>query len=154
MKSNKILNILIAVIAVIGGILFIRIFMEDADLLQTDGDLQNKVISPIIYFSTFLFYAAVGIAVILSLWSLIRNPENLKKTLLGLAVLAVVLVVAYFLADSNAVLDTAGKILPNGGEAGSSVNKWVGAGIYYSLILFAVAGAFFVYDLLKGLIKS
>lgn len=154
MKSNKILNILIALIAIIGGFLFIRIFMEDSELLKTDGDLQNKVISPIIYFSTFLFYAAVIIAIGLSLWSMIRNPENLKKTLLGLAVLAVVLVVAYFLADSNAVLDTQGKVITPGGEEGSSVNKWVGTGIYYSIILFFVAGAFFVYDLVKGLIKS
>ena len=153
MKSNKILNILIALIAIIGAILFIRIFMEDADALQTDGALQNKVISPIIYFSTFLFYAAVIIAVVLSLISLVRNPENLKKTLLGIAVLGVVLVFAYFLADSNAVLDTQGKII-EGGEAGTSVNKWVGTGIWYSIALGLVASAFFVIDLVKGLIKS
>ena len=153
MKSNKILNILIALIAIIGAILFIRIFMEDADALQTDGALQNKVISPIIYFSTFLFYAAVIIAVVLSLISLVRNPENLKKTLLGIAVLGVVLVFAYFLADSDAVLDTQGKII-EGGEAGTSVNKWVGTGIWYSIALGLVASAFFVIDLVKGLIKS
>jgi hypothetical protein len=155
MKSNKILNILIAVIAVIGGFLFIRIFtVDDSEAFKTDVDLQNGIISPIIYFSTFLFYAAVVIAIGLSLLSLIRNPENLKKTLLGLAVLAVVLFIAYFLADSAAVLDTTGKVITPGGEEGSSVNKWVGTGIYYSIILFLVAGLFFVYDLLKGLIKS
>ena len=153
MKSNKILNILIAVIAIVGGFLFVRIFMEDADALKIDGDLQNKVISPIIYFSTFLFYAAVVIAIGLSLWSMIRNPENLKKTLLGIAVLGVVLAIAYFMADDNAVLDTTGAIL-KGGEAGTTTNKWVGARIYYSIILGLVASAFFVIDLLKGLIKS
>lgn len=153
MKSNKILNILIAVIAVIGAILFIRIFMEDADTLQTDGALQNKVISPIIYFSTFLFVAVVIITIVLSLLSLIRNPESLKKTLLGVAVLTVVLVLAYFLADDSAVLDTTGSVL-KGGEAGTSTNKWVGTGIYYSIILGLVASAFFIIDLVKGLIKS
>ena len=154
MKSNKILNILIAVIAIIGAILFIRIFMEDADALQTDGELQNKVISPIIYFSTFLFYAAVIIAVVLSMLSLFSNPESLKKTLLGIGVLGVVLAASYVMADDNAVLDTAGKIIPNGGEAGTATNKWVGTGIYYSIALLLVAGAFFVIDLGKGLIKS
>ena len=153
MKSNKILNILIALIAIIGAFLFVRIFMEDADALKTDGALQNKVISPIIYFSTFLFYAAVVIAVVLSMISLVRNPENLKKTLLGIAVLGVVLVFAYFLADSNAVLDTQGKII-EGGEAGTSINKWVGTGIWYSIALGLVASAFFVVDLVRGLIKS
>ena len=81
-KFSKILNILIALIAIVGTILFIRIFMADGEVLQDDAELQNSLISPIIYFSTTLFFAAVGIAVLLSLWSLIRNPENLKKTLL------------------------------------------------------------------------
>ncbi len=154
MKSNKILSILIAVIALIGAFLFIRIFsVDDVEAFKTDADLQNGIISPIIYFSTFLFYAAVGIAIALSLYSIVRNPENLKKTLLGLAVLGVVLVFAYFLADSNAVLDTQGKVI-EGGEEGSSINKWVGTGIWYSIALGLVASFFFVYDLVKGLIKS
>ncbi|QOD59623.1 hypothetical protein H9I45_09650 [Polaribacter haliotis] len=153
MKSNKILSILIAAIALIGAFLFIRIFMEDAEMIKTDAALQNKVISPMIYYSTFLLYAAVIIAVVLSLWSLIRNPQNLKKTLLGLGVLGVFLIVAYFMSDSNAVLDTQGVVL-EGGEAGTTSNKWVGTGIWYSIILGGIASLFFVYDLLKGLIKS
>jgi magnesium-transporting ATPase (P-type) len=153
MKSNKILSIIIAFVALVGAFLFIRIFMEDAEAIETNVDLQNKVISPIIYYSTFLLIATVVITLVLSLWSLVRNPENLKKTLMGLGVLAVLLIVSYFLSDSEAVINAAGGI-SEGGEAGSSVNKWVGTGIWYSLILGAVASFFFVYDLVKGLIKS
>jgi uncharacterized membrane protein len=153
MKSNKILSIIIAFVALVGAFLFIRIFMEDAEAIETNVDLQNKVISPIIYYSTSLLIATVVITVGLSLWSLIRNPENLKKTLMGLGVLAVLLIISYFLSDSEAVINAAGGI-SEGGEAGSSVNKWVGTGIWYSLILGAVASFFFVYDLVKGLIKS
>ena len=153
MKSNKILSIIIAVVALVGAFLFIKIFMEDGDAIETDVALQNKVISPIIYYSTFLLIAAVVITVLLSLWSLIRNPENLKKTLMGLAVLGVLLVISYFLSDSEAVINAAGGI-SEGGEAGSTVNKWVGTGIWYSLILGGIASLFFVYDLVKGLIKS
>ncbi|QTD39048.1 hypothetical protein JL193_07310 [Polaribacter batillariae] len=153
MKSNKILSILIAVIALIGAFLFIRIFMEDTEAIETDAALQNKVISPIIYFSTILLYAAVIITVLLSLWSLIMNPQNLKKTLLGLGVLGVILIIAYFMADANAVVDAQGLVL-EGGEAGATSNQWVGTGIWYSIILGGLASLFFVYDLLKGLIKS
>ncbi|MFD2529487.1 hypothetical protein [Polaribacter marinaquae] len=153
MKSNKILNIIIAVVALVGAFLFIKIFMEDSEAIETDVDLQNSVVSPIIYYSTFLLIAAVVIAVALSLWSLIRNPENLKKTLMGLAVLGVLLVISYFLSDSEAVINAAGGI-SEGGEAGSATNKWVGTGIWYSIILGGVASLFFVYDLVKGLIKS
>ncbi len=154
MKSNKILNILIAAIAIIGGILFIRIFMEDAEVIETDANVANSVVSPLIYYSTYLFYAAVIITIGLSLFSLVRNPENLKKTLGGLAVLAVLLFIAFFLSDSAVVYDANHiNILP-GGEEGSSVNKWVGTGIWYSTILLVIAGAFFIVDLLKGLVKS
>jgi hypothetical protein len=83
MKSTKILNLLIAGIALIGGILFIRIFMEDTVAIETDAAIQNSVISPLIYFSTWLLIATVVVAVGLSLLSLFRNPENLKKTLKG-----------------------------------------------------------------------
>jgi hypothetical protein len=153
MKSNKILSIIIAVVALVGAFLFIRIFMEDAEAIETNVDLQNEVISPIIYYSTFLLIATVVITVVLSLVSLVRNPENLKKTLMGLAVLGVLLIISYGLSDSDAVINAAGGI-SDGGEAGSSTNKWVGTGIWYSIILGVIASGFFVYDLVKGLIKS
>ena len=151
MKYNlsKILSIFIAVIAVIGAVLFINIFMTDAD----NAEALNGSVGRIVTFSTILLCVAIGATVILSLIGLFRNPENLKKTLLGLALLGVVLVLAYFFADSNAVLDTQGEVL-KGGEAGTSLNQWVGTGIWYSIALGLVASAFFVYDLVKGLIKS
>tara|TARA_R110002126_G_scaffold77796_3_gene194033 strand:- start:105874 stop:106341 length:468 start_codon:yes stop_codon:yes gene_type:complete len=154
MKSNKILNILIAAVAIIGGILFIRIFMEDTEAIETDVNVANSVVSPLIYYSTYLFYAAVIITIGLSLLSLVRNPDNLKKTLGGLAVLVVLLFIAYFLSDSAVVYDANGLNILPGGEEGSSVNKWVGTGIWYSTVLLVIAGAFFIWDLLKGLVKS
>ncbi len=153
MKSNKILNIGITLIALIGGILFIRIFSEDAEVIETNVDVQNSLVSPLISFSFWLFIAGVVITILLSLWSLIRNPENLKKTLGGLAVLAVLLFIAYFLSDSAVVYDANGLNILPGGEEGSSVNRWVGTGIWYSTILLVIAGLFFIWDLLKGLVK-
>lgn len=155
MKSNKILNIIITLVAIIGGILFVRVLMQDEQAIKDNVDnLQNTVVSPLISFSYWLFIATVVIAVVLSLVTLVRNPENLKKTLGGLAVLAVILVIAYFLSDSAAVYDANGLKVLDGGEEGSSTNKWVGTGIWYSVILGGIAGLFFVWDLVKGLVKS
>ncbi|PQJ80477.1 hypothetical protein [Polaribacter porphyrae] len=155
MKSNKILSIVIAVIALVGAFLFIRVLMEDkVDIEENVNNLQNTVVSPLISFSYWLFIISVIATIALSLWSLIRNPENLKKTLGGLLVLAVFLAIAYFLSDSAAVYDANGlKVLP-GGEEGSATNKWVGTGIWYSVILGGIASVFFVWDLVKGLVKS
>lgn len=154
MKSNKILNILIAAIALIGGILFIRVFMEGSEAIETDADVANSVVSPLISFSFWLFIIGVIITVVLSVWTIIKNPENLKKTLGGLAVLAVFLFIAYFLADSDVVYDANNIKVLKGGEEGSATNKWVGTGIWYSFILVVIAALFFVFDLLKGLVKS
>lgn len=153
MKINKILSIVITVIAVIGIILFVRVGIEDAEVIKDNVDVQNNLVSPLIGFSTGLFYAAVVITILLSIWSLVRNPENLKKTLGGLAVLAVLLFIAYFLSDSSVVYDANGLNILKGGEEGSSTNRWVGTGIWYSTILIVIAGLFFIWDLLKGLIK-
>ena len=155
MKDNlsKMLNIFIAAVAVIGSFLFIRIFMEDPTAIETDMEVQNSVISPIIVFSTTLLYIAIGITVLLSVVNLVKNPDNLKKTLLGIVSLGVILVLAYFTGDSLAVTDLQGNVLV-GGEAGSSVNHWVSTGIWFSMFLGIIAGAFFVIDLLKGLVKS
>jgi len=155
MKDNlsKILNIFIALVAAIGAVLFIRIFMEDAELIKVDADTQQSVISPIIIFSTSLLYLAIAVTVVLSIIGLVKNPENLKKTGLGIVALGVILVLAYFTGDSLEVTDPQGKVLA-GGEAGSSINHWVSTGIWYSMFLGLIAGAFFVLDLVKGLIKS
>jgi len=155
MKNNlsKILNIFIALVAAIGAVLFIRIFLEDAELIKTDAEIQQSIISPIITFSTALLYLAIGVTVFLSLLSMVKNPESLKKTALGIAVLGVLLMLAYFTGDSLEVTDPQGKVLL-GGEAGSATNQWTSTGIWYSMFLGLIAGAFFVLDLVKGLIKS
>ena len=148
-KFSKILTIVIAVLAVVGIILFAVVTSTD----ELDPKAVDAAVSPLITFSTILFYAAVVITIVLSIVGMVKNPENLKKTMLGVAVLGVLLVVSFILGDSNAVLDAQGAII-EGGEAGASSNQWVGTLIWYSTILVLIGGVFFIIDLLKGLVKS
>ena len=147
-KFSKILTIIVAVISVIGIALFINVSITDDVPESISG-----AVGPLIGFSLYLFYAAVIITVALSIRGLVKNPENLKKTLIGLAAMAVLLIIAYILGDSEAVLDAQGNVL-KGGELGSSSNQWVGSLIWYSTILVLIGGIFFVYDLGKGLVKN
>jgi len=147
-KFSKILTIIVAVISVIGIALFINVSITDDVPESISG-----AVGPLIGFSLYLFYAAVIITVALSIRGLVKNPENLKKTLIGLAAMGVLLVIAYILGDSEAVLDAQGNVL-KGGEPGSSSNQWVGSLIWYSSILVLIGGAFFVIDLAKGLVKN
>lgn len=147
-KFSKILTMSVAVISLTGIALFINVAFTD--------DIPRKIsgaVGPLILFSTNLFYAAVIITIGLSVRGLVKNSENLKKTLLGLGAMAVLLIVSYIIGDSEPVLDAQGKVL-EGGEAGAASNQWVGSLIWYSTILVLIGGAFFVYDLLKGLIKT
>ena len=148
MKLSKIVTIVVAVLAIIGIALYINVSGIDKDNLE---ELSGPV-STIVSYSWWLFLGAVAITVVLSIWSLIKNPAALKKTLIGLAVLGVLLSVSYFLASDAAVLDAQNVQLEDG--AAGSTSKWVGTGIIYSLILGAIGVVFFVLDLLKGLIKS
>ena len=147
-KFSKILTIIVAVISVIGIALFINVSITDDVPESISG-----AVGPLIGFSLYLFYAAVIITLVLSIRGLVKNPENLKKTLIGLAAMAVLLIIAYILGDSEAVLDAQGNVL-KGGELGSSSNQWVGSLIWYSSILVLIGGIFFVYDLAKGLVKN
>ena len=147
-KFSKILTIIVAVISVTGIALFINVSITD-DVPQS----ISGAVGPLIGFSLYLFYAAVLITLVLSIRGLVKNPENLKKTLIGLAAMGVLLVIAYILGDSEAVLDAQGNVL-KGGELGSSSNQWVGSLIWYSSILVLIGGIFFVYDLAKGLVKN
>ena len=147
-KFSKILTIIVAVISVIGIALFINVSITDDVPESISG-----AVGPLIGFSLYLFYAAVIITVALSIRGLVKNPENLKKTLIGLAAMAVLLIIAYILGDSEAVLDAQGNVL-KGGELGSSSNQWVGSLIWYSSILVLIGGIFFVIDLAKGLVKN
>ena len=137
-----------AVISVIGIALFINVSFTDDVPESISG-----AVGPLIGFSLYLFYASVLITVVLSIRGLVKNPENLKKTMIGLGAMGVLLVIAYILGDSEAVLDAQGNVL-KGGELGSSSNQWVGSLIWYSSILVLIGGIFFVYDLAKGLVKN
>lgn len=147
-EISKILTIIVAVISVIGIALFINVSITDDVPESISG-----AVGPLIGFSLYLFYAAVLITVVLSIRGLVKNPENLKKTMIGLGAMAILLVIAYILGDSEPVLDAQGKVL-EGGELGATSNQWVGSLIWYSSILVLIGGAFFVIDLAKGLIKS
>lgn len=152
-KVSKIITFVVTAIALVGIFLLVRVLLAGEDAVTDDLDLQNKVVSPLISFSTYLLIGVIAVTIVLSLLGLFKNPENLKKTFLGLAFLGVLFVVAYFLADSNVIVDNAGEVL-EGGEAGSTINKMTGAGIWFSIILGAIGLFFFVLDLGKGLIKS
>lgn len=163
MDKNNLSKILTAVSAVIGavGVFFlIRIVMIGDEAFTTDVDVQNSVLEPYISFSLYLLYVSIAVTLFFSVWNLVKHPDQLKKTLISLAVLGVVLVACYAGAPDNVVLDITGQPLLKDandqvitGEEAASISKWVSTGINYSMVLGVVGLGFFVWDFIKGLLK-
>ncbi len=150
-KFSKILTIVTGLIGLIGFYFFARILMVGDDTLETDAAAQASIISPFISFANFMLIATGVIAVGFSIVNLVKHPQVLKRSLIGVGALAALLVVAYLMASDAEVTDSVGRVLKDG-EAGS-ISKWVSTGINFSAILGAFGLAFFLFDFTKSLAK-
>ncbi len=144
-KISKILAVIILVIAIIGAALY-------AMVLTADGtDAVKSSVSPLVEFSAWLLYATLAITVVFAIVNILKNPEDLKKIGINLAVLGAVYAVAYFTASDAAVLDVQGQIL-EGGEAGAT-SKLISTIINYSVYLAGIAIAVVGLGAVKSAIK-
>ena len=150
-KLSKILTLVAGFIGLVAFYFFIRIVMIGDETIETDADVQASIVSPFITFAKIILIATTVIAVVFSIVNLVKHPQVLKRTLIGLGILGVFLVLSYVLASDAAVTDPFGRVLEDG-EAGS-VSKWVSTGINYSAILGVIGLGFFVVDFFKGLAK-
>ncbi|KAF9659635.1 hypothetical protein SAMN05444344_0819 [Tenacibaculum mesophilum] len=147
MKNSKLITIIVALLSLVGIVLFIMTMGAD----EEDPIALSKAVSPLVTYSLILLILTAGVTVLASILSLFKNPEALKKSLLGLLAMGVLLVISYMLASDSQVLGATKEVVA---EAGSSVSKYTSTGIWLSIILIVIAGGFFVWDLLKGIVKS
>ncbi len=151
-KIAKILSLVTGLIGLIAIYFLVRIIMEGDDAVKESLDLQNSLVSPFVSFAKVILMITAIIAVVFSVWNLVRQPKLLKKTLISLAALAVLLMFAYAMASDAAVTNASGNIIKDG-EAGST-SKWVSTGIWYSMILGGIGLGFFLWDFVKSLFTT
>ncbi|MBC8757554.1 hypothetical protein H2O64_23000 [Kordia sp. YSTF-M3] len=123
MKSLKIiLTVLVALIALIGVILYITIL--------TDDSTGNAMIVA----GEILVVVTAAIAIFFGLKNLATNPGALKKSLISLAVFAIVGILSYVSAS-----DAIPKNLGDEITITASESKYVGTGIYMFYFLAMIA---------------
>jgi len=152
-KLSKLLTLVSGVIGLIGVVFFLRIMAEGDEAITASlaSGGPDSIVAPFITFAIILLAVTIIISVGYSLLNLAKHTDVLKRTLMGVGVLAIILVISYVTASDAAVTDAMGKVLPEG-EAGS-VSKWVSTGINYSAFLGVIGfGAFFT-DFVKSLLK-
>ena len=126
--------------------------MEGDDAVKESLELQNSLVSPFVSFAKVILIITTIIAVVFSLWNLIKHPKLLKKTLASVGILAVLLIFAYAISSDAAVTNMSGNIIKDG-EAGST-SKWVSTGIWYSMVLGGIGLGFFLWDFVKSLVSK
>ena len=151
-KVSKILSLVSGFIGLIAIYFLTRIIMEGDDAVKESLELQNSLVSPFVSFAKVILIITTIIAVVFSLWNLIKHPKLLKKTLASVGILAVLLIFAYAISSDAAVTNMSGNIIKDG-EAGST-SKWVSTGIWYSMVLGGIGLGFFLWDFVKSLVSK
>ena len=85
---SKILSLVAGLIGLIAFYYFVRIVMTGDDTLETDLEAQASIISPFITFAKWILIATGLIAVVFSMINLVKHPKVLKRSLIGVAVMA------------------------------------------------------------------
>lgn len=151
-KVDKILSLVSGFIGLVAVYFLTRIIMAGDDAVKESLELQNSLVSPFVSFAKVILIITTVVAVVFSLWNLIKHPKLLKKTLASVGILAVLLIFAYAISSDAAVTNMSGNIIKDG-EAGS-ISKWVSTGIWYSMVLGGVGLGFFLWDFVKSLVSK
>lgn len=151
-KISKILSIVTGLIGLIGVYFLVRIIMEGDEVVKQNVEVQNSLVSPYITFAVWILAITAILAIVFSIWNLIKHPQLLKQTLISLVALGALLALSYALADDSAVTNVSGNVLKDG-EAGA-VSKWVSTGIWYTIILGAIALLGILADFVKSLVSK
>ena len=87
-----------------------------------------------------LIVGAILVTLGFAVFSLIQNPKGAVKTLIGIAVLAAILLIAYSLSSSEPLMDPIDGTL----KASGSTVQWSGAAIYCGMIALGVGALTFI----------
>jgi len=148
-KMSKILMLVAGAIGVIAIFFLARIVIEGDDAISASAELQGSVVTPFVTFSIIILVLTALVAVVFSAFTLVQQPEQLKKALLGIGVLGGLLLITYFVSPNTQVVDVTGKVLMEE----SSTSQLVSAGISYSFLLGTIGIGFFLWDFVKSMIK-
>jgi len=150
-KLYKISKYGTAALGVIGIILLVRVITA-GDAVVEDAATQVSVVDPFITFTFIMLGLTTVITVVFSLFSLVQNPAALKKALITLAVMGVLLVLAYVSANDHEITNKFGQVIDLG-EAGP-ISKNTGALIKYTYFLGAIGLACVLWGTVKDMLSN
>jgi glucan phosphoethanolaminetransferase (alkaline phosphatase superfamily) len=145
---GKILKWITLVIALVAVYFFVRILTNGDDAIRESADLQNSIVGGFISFTYVILILTALVAVVASIWSLLKHPKMLKRVLIGIAAFLILFAIAYMMSDDSKVVTNLVTV-EQGGQS-----KFIEAGIRFSLILGGLAFFGFIFDSIRSLIKN
>ncbi len=136
MSLSRITSIVLYLVMGVSAVLLIW-FYAGPVVTGTEGTSMEEptITDTILGWSAVLFIIAAAAAIIFSIINIFLNPESAKKTLLGLVVAAVIVLIAWFLASDQVLQITA----YDGPDNVPSRLKMAGTGLYTVYILAGIA---------------
>ena len=145
MTLHKILKYVSIVLGVVGLILLGRILAEDADAIEASADLQNSLLTPIMYLSYLVLLVVLVLVAIFVIKGLFKG--NIKNTLIAVGAFLAVILIAYRVTDGSQMTLKDGDILS------ASAAHWISAGLVTFYILAGIAILAMVISGVKKLTK-
>lgn len=149
---TKVVNLIFKVVSFIlmalAAIFIVMVWTKGDDALENDLALQAQILNPFIYTAYFAFGIAIATAVIFSILSMAINPKNIVKILITIAAMILLGVVTYSMAGNEFDAVKLQKL-----NATADISKQVGAALYYTYIIGAIAILATIYASIAGLFK-
>lgn len=131
---NKIVKILLIVVGLAGAVLWFMLPERDAPVAEAT---QNGALNAMFWITFILLGIAAAASLIFSLIHLFSNPASIKKTVFVVVGFALVVVIAYVLADGTDV--SIPEMAERGIETSETTIKRIGTGIWTFFILVIIA---------------
>ena len=145
MKLQNIVNIISALLGIVGVIFLLRIMGAGDEQIEIDATQGSySLVTPIIELARIVLILTISVTLIFSLRGLFSNKEKLKKASISIGVFLLIIFISYMASSGVETPMKDGKILS---ESGS---RWVGTGILVFYVLFILAiGLMFLSGLRK-----
>jgi hypothetical protein len=139
MQLRKILGILTIVLFVVSAVIVVMFYMNVVPLSNPQEQMDHSITDTFIGWAYILFFICAILAfLVFPLWSFVQqiidNPKSVVKTLVVIAAVALVCIIAYALADGSFDSITSTTVETNENEL-----KWSGAGLNALYISLGVA---------------
>ena len=145
MKLQNIVNIISALLGIVGVIFLLRIMGTGDEQIEIDATQGSySLVTPIIELARTVLILTISVTLIFSLRGLFSNKEKLKKASISIGFFLLIIFISYMASSGVETPMKDGKILS---ESGS---RWVGTGILVFYVLFILAiGLMFLSGLRK-----